>query len=296
MGGRDDVMCRGVERMNVRDKAASLIMCRGEHDDVPSDDDPPHRFRHPLVPGREHRTEPGTNGACTLGPGGAARRAMIGSAAAIVAAVAAAAVVAAVALQLLRSQRRSRRQVAELLERLERLESRHRASDESRDESAAPGGERGTPAEAGAPEQETPPSGDVLAGLTSHVRRLVQAPGGEAESLADQAIRCIHRHLEENVAPALIAEELFVSLRTLERGLAMSLDCTPRQLIVAMKMREARRLLQDGGHRVGEVAERLGFADPFHFSRRFKAFYGLSPSELRPTGAARQSGATRSRP
>ena len=202
----------------------------------------------------------------------------------------AAAIAALAAVLVVRSQRRSRRQVSELLARLERLEQHHREPTSARETTTARAETDFPTQSVAASEQETPPSGDVLAGLTSHVRRLVQVPGGETVSLADQAIVCIYRHLEANVQPAQVAEELFVSLRTLERGLAMTLDCTPRQLIVAMKMREARRLLLDGRHRVADVAERLGFADPFHFSRRFKSFYGISPSEVKPEAAPRREG------
>ena len=130
------------------------------------------------------------------------------------------------------------------------------------------------------------PSGDVLAGKTSYVRHLVESGGSTAQGLADQAIFCVHKHLEENVPPGEIADELYVSLRTLERGLAVALDCTPSQLILAMKMREARRMLKVDHLRVSEVAERLGFANPFHFSRRFKSFYRVSPSELRQEAVA----------
>lgn len=215
---------------------------------------------------------------------------MSGSLMLVAVGVAAVTIAVLAAVLVARAQRRSRRQISELLARLERLEQHHREPTTG-SEISAPRAETVVPPQAGAAfEQETPPSGDVLAGLTSHVRRLVQTPGGETVSLADQAIVCIHRHLEANVQPAQVAGELFVSLRTLERGLAMTLDCTPRQLIVAMKMREARRLLLDGRHRVADVAERLGFADPFHFSRRFKAFYGASPSEVRPEAATRRDG------
>jgi AraC-like DNA-binding protein len=200
----------------------------------------------------------------------------------------AAAIAALAAVLVVRAQHRSRRQISELLARLERLEQHHREPTAGR-ETGVPRAETVVPPQSlAASEQETPPSGDVLAGLTSHVRRLVQTPGSETVSLADQAIVCINRKLEENVQPAQVAGELFVSLRTLERGLAMTLDCTPRQLIIAMKMREARRLLLDGRHRVADVAERLAFADPFHFSRRFKAFYGISPSDVKPEGAPRR--------
>ena len=120
---------------------------------------------------------------------------------------------------------------------------------------------------------------DPLAGKTSDVRRIVEGaePG---RSLANQAILCVYQHLEVNLKPNELAAELFISLRTLERGLSASLDCSPSQLIMAMKLRNAKKLLQSGDFRVGEVAHRLGFSSPGHFSRRFKTFYGRSPSEL----------------
>jgi AraC-like DNA-binding protein len=34
-----------------------------------------------------------------------------------------------------------------------------------------------------------------------------------------------------------------------------------------------------------EIAARLGYQDQFHFSRQFKAFQGLSPTEYRENGA-----------
>lgn len=175
-------------------------------------------------------------------------------------------------------QARQRRQMAALLQRLEGLEARWAA--------VVSNPPTGPIAVTSAPDKVSgtstfTPSGDVLAGMTSHVERIVQSGGSIAQSLADQAIFCVQRHLNENVTPNQIAAELFVSLRTLERGLGVALDCTPSQLILAMKMREARRLLKSGECRVADVADRLGFANPFHFSRRFKSFYRVSPSELR---------------
>ena len=194
------------------------------------------------------------------------------------------------------AQRRARRQIHELLGRLETLEARWReaagATNAPRDPFQPASPAQGPIAGDG----DTPPTGDVLAGLTSHVKRLVQSPGTEAESLADQTIVCIHRHLGENVTPTQIADELIVSLRTLERGLAAVLDCTPRQLITAMKMREARRLLLAERRRVGEVAYALGFTDPFHFSKRFKAFYGVAPSDVRPAPTTLLKGRSRDLP
>ena len=36
----------------------------------------------------------------------------------------------------------------------------------------------------------------------------------------------------------------------------------------------------------GKVAEMLGFEDPLYFSKKFRAYYGVSPSEYRKSGIA----------
>lgn len=123
-------------------------------------------------------------------------------------------------------------------------------------------------------------SGDVLAGRTSFVNRVVEGQTDRPALTGELAIRCVHARLEENLLPAELASELSISLRTLERGLAAELGCTPRQLILAMKMREARRLLETGRYRVNEVAFQLGFSDPSGFSRRFRSFYHVSPNTV----------------
>ncbi len=188
------------------------------------------------------------------------------------------AVVSFLAVVMIIRDRRHQRQMGALLERLAALDAARGVSPALMmlpSDRAPLEGEGGSTAVSGG----SSPPGDVLAGKTSHVRRVVEGAAASAATLADQAIVCVHRHLEENVAPGQIAAELYVSLRTLERGLAAELDCTPSQLILAMKMREARDLLRSDRFTVSEVAYRLAFSSPSHFSRRYKAFYGRAPSE-----------------
>jgi AraC-like DNA-binding protein len=45
-------------------------------------------------------------------------------------------------------------------------------------------------------------------------------------------------------------------------------------------MKHAANLLSDTQAEVQEVAYRLGFIDPFHFSRVFKRIFGVSPTEF----------------
>lgn len=90
----------------------------------------------------------------------------------------------------------------------------------------------------------------------------------------------VYEELARPLTPAELADGLNLSLRSLQRGLAGSLGCTPRELILAIKMREAKRCLLEDETRVQEAARAVGFDDPFHFSRRFKSYYRVSPTEM----------------
>jgi AraC family transcriptional regulator len=55
---------------------------------------------------------------------------------------------------------------------------------------------------------------------------------------------------------------------------------TPYQYITENKMQYAKTLLKDGNNRVSDVATMAGYQDVFSFSKAFKKFYGVSPSEV----------------
>jgi AraC family transcriptional activator of pobA len=46
-------------------------------------------------------------------------------------------------------------------------------------------------------------------------------------------------------------------------------------------MNHAAELLREPDALVKQVAEQVGFADPFHFSRAFKTALGMSPESFR---------------
>ena len=168
-----------------------------------------------------------------------------------------------VALAAFGSERRHRRRIARLLDRITHLESARPAVSEA---PAAPASER-APAAASDPIE-------WLERAAEH-----DAPGGDAHRpLELRAIRKIRDGLSTPLRPAELARALFVSLRTLERHLTEALACSPGELILAVKMREARRLLERSALQVQEIARRVGYDDPAHFSRRFKAYFGVAPA------------------
>ena len=71
------------------------------------------------------------------------------------------------------------------------------------------------------------------------------------------------------------------------------LGVSPMAFVCQRRIREAERLLAQGHLSMKEVAARLNFADPQHFSRVFKRVTGISPSEYAGGAAplrARESG------
>ncbi|WP_157124030.1 helix-turn-helix domain-containing protein, partial [Nocardia mexicana] len=109
---------------------------------------------------------------------------------------------------------------------------------------------------------------------------LVRAAKGLAEGrLADPAL-----------SPALLARELNVSLRTLQRSFT-AVGETITAYIRQRRLEEARLELTTSPRRVSisELAARWQFSDSSHFVRSFKKAYGRTPADYtrttRPGGA-----------
>ena len=52
-------------------------------------------------------------------------------------------------------------------------------------------------------------------------------------------------------------------------------------------MEEAKKLLSFSDSSLSEIAERLGYGDPYYFSHCFKRIVGCSPLEYRRNGEAK---------
>ena len=81
-----------------------------------------------------------------------------------------------------------------------------------------------------------------------------------------------------------MAGSLALSTRSLHRKLA-ELGRTFHDVLSDFRRAEAERLLSQGNASLTDVALRLGFADQSAFSRAFKRWTELSPSEWRSAHA-----------
>jgi AraC-like DNA-binding protein len=98
----------------------------------------------------------------------------------------------------------------------------------------------------------------------------------------------IKAHVDQRLPdPALDAEAIALALNCSKRSLHKAFEAESRTLhqhIWAERLERVRRDLENGardGRSITEIAFAWGFSSPEHFSRIFRARYGLSPREWR---------------
>ena len=101
------------------------------------------------------------------------------------------------------------------------------------------------------------------------------------EPFASQVRRTIDAHLQLGVAKKeLIAEEFNLSLRTIQRKLAIE-NSSYRAILDQARHDRANTFLNDTLLSANEIAYNLGYADERCFYRSFKEWSGLTPEQYR---------------
>lgn len=105
-----------------------------------------------------------------------------------------------------------------------------------------------------------------------------------------QAIVYMSEHLDEPLRVSALARLAGLSRAHFGELFKAQTGCSPRDYLHLLRIHQACRFLRDSTMSVKEIAARIGYRDPLHFSRQFKAFQGHSPSEYRATQARKEAG------
>ncbi|MFW5688660.1 MAG: AraC family transcriptional regulator [Spirochaetota bacterium] len=118
---------------------------------------------------------------------------------------------------------------------------------------------------------------DLLAGTAPAERRGRRAYNVHVE----RAIALFQEYVFSHKTLREICLELEITEEYLIRLFRRKMGVTPMRYYQSVKMEAATSLLLNTTMSVKEVSWKLGFASQYHFSRRFKAFSGVSPTEYR---------------
>ncbi|MBI5380774.1 MAG: AraC family transcriptional regulator [Opitutae bacterium] len=111
-------------------------------------------------------------------------------------------------------------------------------------------------------------------------QRFSPALRGQARSL-NEIIELMQGDLPEGFSLAALAKRFGASPAHFLRVFRRQTGETPLRYYRRMQIRRACQLLADSRLRIKEVAARVGFADPYHFSRLFLQIAGASPRAWR---------------
>jgi len=100
-------------------------------------------------------------------------------------------------------------------------------------------------------------------------------------------IRKMEQNIEEPISPSVLAQEVAMSTRQLERLFRRYLNRSPKRYYMEIRLSKASNMLMQTDMSVINVALACGFASPSHFSKCYRAHYNTTPYRERGTQTTR---------
>ena len=102
-----------------------------------------------------------------------------------------------------------------------------------------------------------------------------------------RVIQMMEGNIEEPISPSILARDVGMSTRQLERLFRRYLNRSPKRYYMEIRLQKARNLLMQTDMSVINVALACGFASPSHFSKCYRAHYDTTPYRERGSHAVR---------
>lgn len=116
---------------------------------------------------------------------------------------------------------------------------------------------------------------------TAAQRVSLQSRNGIRNIHLTRAIQRMRETIENPLSPAQIAAEIGISTRQLERLFGKFLNTSPKKYFMDLRLERARHLLIQTEASVIEIALACGFESSGHFSRVYRAAFGIAPMQQR---------------
>ncbi len=121
----------------------------------------------------------------------------------------------------------------------------------------------------------------VVRESSAEQRVSLQARAGARSPRLAHAISLMRASIETPLATSKVASQVGISTRQLERLFGKHLNTSPRKYMQELRLDRARALLVQTEMSVVDIAVACGFESPAHFSRVYRAAFGIRPSHQR---------------
>lgn len=108
----------------------------------------------------------------------------------------------------------------------------------------------------------------------------IEEGNAQARRLVDKAVEMMYERLDGTLSMYETARKLGLSDRHFRKLFQCETGRSPKSFYDYIRMNSAKDMLRQQFGNVSEISERLGYCNPFHFSRCFKKHIGVSPSRF----------------
>ncbi len=123
-----------------------------------------------------------------------------------------------------------------------------------------------------------------LLNLENDISEVVALPDDTIISPND-AIRIIKEYIEQNycqdIKISMFSDRYFFSKEYLSKLFKRKYGCGIYEYALKLRMDRAKELISQPDLQVQEISDRLGYSNNNYFSKAFKNYYGLSPTEYK---------------
>lgn len=99
--------------------------------------------------------------------------------------------------------------------------------------------------------------------------------------IVNKAIRYMTDNYRQKLTLQIVADCCYVSQWHLSKLLNRYAERSFYDILNSIRIQEAKKLLEDPSLKIGEISERVGYADTAHFARTFKKLENMSANEYR---------------
>jgi Response regulator containing CheY-like receiver domain and AraC-type DNA-binding domain len=96
-----------------------------------------------------------------------------------------------------------------------------------------------------------------------------------------QVCRYIIEHVEDDISLTIVADQLFMNKTYLSEMFKQKVGISFTEYVTSVKMERAKLIIIQSNLKSFEIAEKLGFKDCEYFSKVFKKYTGMTPTDFR---------------
>ncbi|MFC5529878.1 response regulator [Cohnella yongneupensis] len=124
--------------------------------------------------------------------------------------------------------------------------------------------------------------GDFKWGVLSEEEPTDEEMAAQNNLIVERASEYIHQnYAQKGLTLNEVAQKNHVSPNYLSYLFKKNTGFNLWEYVIKLRMEESKRLIQNSDLRRYEIAERVGYESPEHFSKIFKKYFGISPSEMK---------------